>query len=71
MPIFKDDNVFLHVQLQKLVCMSDIYCHVHASSTSGCAFVHFTVQYGTDYSSTVPLFQVQECPEASVKAVVV
>jgi len=51
--------------------MSDIHCHVHASSTSGYAFVHFTVQYGIDYSSTVPLFQVQECAEASVKAVVV
>ena len=60
-----------HVQSRKLVYMSGVHSQVHASSTSGCAFVHFTVQYGTDYSSTVPLFQVQECPEASVKAVVV
>ena len=50
--------------------MSDIHCHGHASSTSGFAFVHFTVQYGVDYHSTVPLFQVQECPEASIKPVV-
>lgn len=25
--------------------MSGVHCHVCASSTSGCAFVYFTVQY--------------------------
>ena len=31
------------VQSCKLVHTSGIHCHVHASSTSGCAFVYFTV----------------------------
>ena len=32
---FKDANVCLHVQLHKLVPMSEVCCHVGASSTSG------------------------------------
>ena len=31
-----------------------------ASSTSGCAFEYFTVQYYIEYSSTVSLFQTQD-----------
>ena len=37
--------------------MSGVHCHVRASSTSGCAFVYFTVQYCTEYSSTVFYFK--------------
>ena len=44
----------------KLVHVSGVYCHVCASSTSGCAFGHFTVQYCIEYSSTVSLFQAQD-----------
>ena len=33
-----------HVPSRKLVHVSGVHCHVHASSTSGCAFVYFTVQ---------------------------
>ena len=43
-----------------LVHVSGVPCHVHASSTSGCAFVYFTVQYCIEYSSTVSLFQAQD-----------
>ena len=37
-----------HVQLDKLVHVSGVHCHVRASSTSGCAFVYFTVWYCTE-----------------------
>ena len=49
----------LHVQSCKLVHVSGIHCHVRASSTSGYAFVYFTVQYRIEYSSTASLFQAQ------------
>ena len=42
---------------RKLVHTSGVHCHVRASSTSGCTFVYFTVQYYIEYSSTVFLFQ--------------
>jgi len=41
---FKDVNVHSHVQSCKLVHMSGVRCHVHASSTNGCV-LHCTVQY--------------------------
>ena len=43
-----------------------MHCHMHASFTSGCAFVYFTVKY----SNTVPLFQAQNVQKQhkSVKA---
>ena len=44
----------------KLVHTSGVHCHFCASSTSGCAFVYFTVQYCIEYSSTVSLFQAQD-----------
>ena len=43
-----------------LVHMSGVHYHMRASSTSGCAFVYFIVQYCTEYSSTVSLFQAQD-----------
>ena len=56
----KDANVCLHVQSRKLVHESGVHCHVRASSTSGCAFMYFTVQYCIEDSSTVSLFQAQD-----------
>ena len=56
----KDANVCLHVQSRKLVHMPGVLCHMPVSSTSGCAFVYFTVQYCIEYSSTVSLFQAQD-----------
>ena len=53
-------NVRLHVQSHKLVHVSGIQSHMRASSTSGCAFVYFTVQYCIEYSSTVSLLQAQD-----------
>ena len=44
----------------KLVHESGVQCHMHASSTSRCAFVYFTVQYYIEYSSTVSLVQAQD-----------
>ena len=41
---FKDANVRLHVQLRKLVHMSDVHCHVCASSASSCTFVYWVGQ---------------------------
>ena len=49
-----------HVQPRNLVHVSGVHCHVRASSTSGCAFVYFTVQYCIEYGSTVSLFQAQD-----------
>ena len=43
------------VRMSNHVC--GIHCHVHASCTSGCGFVYFTVQYCIEYSSTISLFQ--------------
>ena len=40
---FKDVNMRSHVQSPKLVHVSSVHCHTRASS-SGCAFVYFTVQ---------------------------
>ena len=57
---FKDADVHSHVQSCGLVDMSGVHCHVRASSTSGCAFVYFTVKDCREYSSTVCLFQVQD-----------
>ena len=57
---FKDANMCSHVQSHKLVHVSGVHCHTHASSISGCAFVYFTVQYYIEYSSTVSLFQAQD-----------
>ena len=37
--------------------MSGVHCHMHAFSTSSCAFVYFTVQYYIEYSSTVSYFK--------------
>ena len=50
----------VNVQSRKLVHVPGVHCHVCASSTSGCAFVYFTVQYCIEYSSTVSLFQAQD-----------
>ena len=52
-------NVCSHNQPYKLVHVSGIHCHVRVSTT-GYAFVYFTAQYCTEYSSTVPLFQAQD-----------
>ena len=57
---FKDANVRLHVQSRKLVQVSGVHYQVCASSTNGCAFMYFTVQYCIEYSSTVSLFQAQD-----------
>ena len=56
--------------MQTCIHMSN--CHVRASSAGICAFVYFPVQrmYFIENSSTVTLFSSPECPEASVKAVV-
>ena len=53
MQTFNDANMHSHVQSRKLVHMSGVHCHLRASSTSGCAFVYFIVQYCIDYSSTL------------------
>ena len=53
------------VESHKLVHMSGVHCHMHASSTSGCAFVYFTVQYCIEYSSRVSLFQAQDVKRKS------
>lgn len=54
MQTFKDANMHLHVQSPKLVHVPGIHCHM---STSGCAFVYFTVLCCIEYSSTVSSFQ--------------
>ena len=43
----------MHVQSDKLVHVSGIHCHVCTSSTSGCAFVYFTIQYCIEWASQV------------------
>ena len=52
---FEDVNMGLHVQSHKWVHMSVIYCHMWASSISGCAVV-----YCMEYSHAVSLFQGQD-----------
>ena len=42
---FKDANVRSRGQSHKLVHASDVHCHMPASSTSGCASMHFRVPY--------------------------
>ena len=58
-------NVHSHVQSRKLVHVSGVHCHMRASSTSGCAFVYFTVQCCIECSSTVSLFQAQDVKRKS------
>ena len=60
-----------HVQSRKLVHMSGVLCHMRASSTTGCAFVYFSVQDCTEDRGTVPLFQAQDIQKRSVKATVI
>ena len=67
---FEHVNMRSHVQPRKLVHVSSVHGHVRASSTTGCAFVYFTVQYCIKDSSTVSLFQVQDIQKQSVKATV-
>ena len=43
--IFKYVNVSLQFQSRKLVHKPGIHCHMCASSTGGCAFMNFTLQY--------------------------
>ena len=38
-----------HAQSHKLVHISGVCCHMQASSTSGCAFVYFTIQHYIEY----------------------
>ena len=57
---FRDANVPSYVQSCELVHVSGVHHHMHASSTSGCGFVYFTVQYCIEYSSTESLFQAQD-----------
>ena len=57
-----------HIQSRKLVHVSGVHCHVCASSTSGCAFVYFTVLYRVQQYSI--FISSSGCPEASIKAVV-
>ena len=47
-----------YVQVHELVHVFGLHCHMCATSTSGCAFVYFTVQYYVKYNSTV--FQAQD-----------
>ena len=42
---FKDVNTCLHIQSHKLVHVSGVHCYMRASSTSGCAFMDFTILY--------------------------
>ena len=65
---FRDVNVRLPVQSHALVHVSRVHCHVHASSTSGSAFLYFTILYRVQYFSS--LFQAQDVWKQSVKAAV-
>ena len=44
-----------------------MHCHLHASTTSGCALVYFTVQHCVEYSSAVSLFQIQDVQKQAWK----
>ena len=57
---FRGANVHLHVQICKLVCVSDIHYHVYASFICGYVLGYFAVQYYIEYSSTVSFFQAQK-----------
>ena len=53
---FKLSNMWTCIPMSnhiKLVHVSGVHCHMHASSTNGCAFVYFAVQYFIKYSGTV------------------
>ena len=50
---FKDVNRHSHVPSHKLVHVSGIPCHICAPCTSGCTFLHFTVQHCIEYSSSL------------------
>ena len=63
---FKDVNVSLRVKSRKLVCMSSIHCHVHASFTSGGVFMSFIAQYCVEYSTAASLFQVQNVQKQEI-----
>ena len=39
----------LGLQPRPLVDVSGVHCHARASSASGCAFVHFTVQFCIEF----------------------
>ena len=56
---FEGVSVRSHVQSRDLVCTPGVCCHVRASSTNGCAFVHFT-WFCTEKSRTVSLFEGQD-----------
>ena len=62
---FKNANMHSLVQSRELVHLPGLHRHMRASSTSGCAFVYFIVQYCIEYSIFLPSLG---CPEASVKA---
>ena len=64
---FKDVNTCLHIQSRKLVHVSGVHCHMCASSTSGCAFVYFTILYRAQWHSI--FVSNPGYPETSVKAV--
>ena len=51
-------NLRSHIQSHKLVQMSGMHCHMHASSTSDS--VCFTVEHCIEHSRTVSLFQAQD-----------
>ena len=57
---FEYVNMHLYVQSCKLIHVSGEHRHVPASSTSGCAFMHFIVQFTFEYGSAVSLFQAQD-----------
>ena len=43
--LFKAVDMHSHVQSHKLVHVSGVHCHLHTTSTKGCALVHFTVTH--------------------------
>ena len=49
-----------NVQSRKSVHVSGVHRYMHASSTSGCAFVYFTVHDCIQNNSPVSLFQAQD-----------
>ena len=56
-----------HVQSRKVVHMSGVHGQVHASSTSGRAFVYFTVQCCMEHSTFISSLQ---CPDTSIEGTV-
>ena len=57
---FRDANVHSLVQSEKLIHMSEVHCHLHASPTNGCVFVYFAVQSCIEHRSRVSLFQAKD-----------